>query len=47
MADEKAGPTERTPKGFEVPVPNREDFFGNLKRAAEPEKPAEKPSSGS
>jgi hypothetical protein len=35
MADEK--PTERTPKGFEVPVPKRNEFFGNLKKASKPD----------
>jgi len=32
-------PTERTPKGLEVPVPKRDEFFGNLKKVAEPDKP--------
>lgn len=27
-------PTERTPKGAEVPVPKRTDFFANLKKVA-------------
>jgi hypothetical protein len=31
--------TEQTPKGLTVPVPKREDFFGNLRKAAEPDKP--------
>jgi hypothetical protein len=30
--------TEQTPKGLTVPVPKREDFFANLKKAAEPDK---------
>jgi hypothetical protein len=30
--------TEQTPTGFTVPVPKRDEFFGNLKKAAEPEK---------
>jgi hypothetical protein len=29
--------TEQTPKGLTVPVPRREDFLGNLKKAAKPE----------
>jgi hypothetical protein len=37
MADEQ--PTERTPEGLEVPVPQREDFFANLRKVAEPDKP--------
>lgn len=32
----KRGPTERTPKGFEVPIPKREDFLRNLKKIAKP-----------
>ncbi len=31
-------PTEQTPKGLTVPVPKRDDFLGNLKKAAEPDK---------
>lgn len=34
MADNE--PTEKTPKGHEVPVPKRGEFFGNLKKAARP-----------
>lgn len=26
--------TEKTPKGLEVPVPKRADFFANLKKVA-------------
>jgi hypothetical protein len=38
--DEKDGPqTEQTPKGLTVPVPKRDEFFGNLKKVAEPDKP--------
>jgi hypothetical protein len=29
--------TEQTPKGLTVPVPKRNEFFGNLKKAATPE----------
>jgi hypothetical protein len=39
MAEEKPEPTERTPKGLEVPVPKRKTFFESLERAAAPEKP--------
>ncbi len=28
--------TERTPKGYEVPVPKRSEFFRNLKKIARP-----------
>jgi hypothetical protein len=37
--------TEQTPKGLTVPVPKRDEFFGNLKKAAKPEK-AEDPKKG-
>ena len=30
--------TQQTPKGEEIPIPKRGDFFGNLKKAATPEK---------
>ncbi len=36
--DEKDQQTEQTPTGFKVPVPKRDEFFGNLKKAAKPEK---------
>jgi hypothetical protein len=39
MVDDKAeSPTERTPKGLEVPVQKCKDFLGNPKKAAKPEK---------
>jgi hypothetical protein len=28
--------TETTPTGYTVPVPKRDEFFGNLKKAAKP-----------
>lgn len=31
---------QRTPKGTEIPIPKRGDFFRNLKKAATPEKPS-------
>jgi hypothetical protein len=38
--DKKDQPqTEQTPKGLTVPVPKRDDFFGNLRKVAEPDKP--------
>ena len=37
--DEKDQQTEQTPTGFKVPVPKRDEFFGNLKKIAEPDKP--------
>jgi len=42
MAREKREPTERTPKGLEVPVPKRGEFFDNLKKIVKP-----KPKKGS
>jgi len=44
--DEKDAQTEQTPKGLTVPVPKRDEFFGNLKRVAEPEKPDGDPKKG-
>jgi hypothetical protein len=35
--------TEQTPTGYTVPVPKRDEFFGNLKKVAQPE-PVEKDS---
>ncbi len=39
--DEKK-PTERTPKGLEVPIPKRGEFFANLRKLArgKPGKPS-------
>jgi hypothetical protein len=37
--DQREQPTEHTPTGYEVPVPKRRDFFGNLKKAAKPDEP--------
>jgi hypothetical protein len=37
MADEKPQ-IGHAPKGLTVPVPKRDDFFGNLKKVAAPEK---------
>jgi hypothetical protein len=38
MAKEEPMPTERTPKGYEVPVPKRGEFFANLKKVSKPER---------
>jgi hypothetical protein len=35
--------TEQTPKGLTVPVPKRNEFFGNLKKIAKSQGPAPKP----
>lgn len=34
MPEDKSQPVERTPKGLEVPVPKRGQFFANLKKVA-------------
>jgi hypothetical protein len=39
-------PTEETPKGYEVPIPKRREFFENLKKIAKADK-ADKARSGS
>ncbi len=36
-ARRKQPQTEQTPKGYTVPVPRRDEFFGNLEKAREPE----------
>ena len=28
---------QKTPKGHEIPIPDKEDFFDNLKKAAKPD----------
>jgi hypothetical protein len=33
--------TEQTPKGFRVRVPSRAEFFGNLRKVTESDKPVE------
>ena len=34
MAEAKRQSTEKTPKGYEVPIPKRGEFFSNLKKIA-------------
>ncbi len=41
--DEKDQQTDMTPTGYKVPVPKRDDFFGNLKKAAKPDLPPASP----
>ncbi len=31
-------PKQKTPKGYEIPVPKRDEFFGSLKKVSKPEK---------
>jgi len=33
---------QKTPKGHEIPVPKRGDFFSDLKKAATPEKKSDR-----
>ena len=33
-------PTEKTPKGLDVPIPKRGEFFANLKKVAKVRKPS-------
>jgi hypothetical protein len=37
MAEPHKPQTEQTPKGLTVPVPKRDEYFGNLKKAAKPD----------
>jgi hypothetical protein len=39
----KDEPTQTTATGFEIPVPKRRDFMGNLKRLAKPSDPKGRP----
>jgi hypothetical protein len=36
-------PKQRTPKGQEIPIPKREDFMRDLKKAAKPSTPKSPP----
>jgi hypothetical protein len=36
-------PTQKTPKGYEIPIPKRGDFFRNLKKAANASPPPKRP----
>ena len=38
MDHDKREPTEKTPKGYEVRVPKRGEFFSNLKKIVKVEK---------
>jgi len=37
-AEDENAPTQKTKKGYEIPVPRRGDFFGNLRKVIKPEK---------
>ncbi|MDQ6853704.1 MAG: hypothetical protein M3046_08425 [Actinomycetota bacterium] len=36
--DDEDEPKQTTPKGAEIPIPKRGDFFKNLRKAAKPKK---------
>ena len=40
MASDKREPTEKTPKGFEVRIPKRNEVLANLKKVARAGKPS-------
>ena len=45
MPQQRKSPTQKTPKGYEIPIPTKEEVFRVLKKAAEPtEKNSETPS---
>jgi hypothetical protein len=44
MADEpnqEPEPTQRTPKGLEIPIPKREDVMRDLRKTFKPDEPSE------
>jgi hypothetical protein len=36
MADKPQEPTQKTPKGLEIPVPSRDSIFAALRKIAKP-----------
>lgn len=40
MDEKRPQPTEKTPRGHEVPIPKRGEFFANLKKVARAGKPS-------
>jgi hypothetical protein len=40
----KEQPTQTTETGYEIPIPKRRDFMGNLKRLSKPSDPKGSPS---
>jgi hypothetical protein len=38
--DQKPEPTQRTPKGLEIPVPTRKDVMAALRKVSEPDEDA-------
>jgi hypothetical protein len=43
MAQDKREPTQRTPKGHEIPIPKRSDVQRSLAEVAKPDKSVKKP----
>jgi hypothetical protein len=41
--EDKKKPTQKTPKGHEIPIPSRDDFLKDLVKASEPEKKPSRP----
>jgi len=37
-AEPEDAPAQKTAKGYEIPIPTRGDFFGNLKKVIRPDK---------
>ena len=46
MSEDKE-PTQKTPKGKEIPVPKREEFMENLRRVSKVDEPKPKDSEAS
>ncbi|MBI2885775.1 MAG: hypothetical protein HYY02_01055 [Chloroflexi bacterium] len=47
MKDDKKEPTQKTPKGYEIPVPTEVEFEQLVKKAATPVTPKEPSREGS
>lgn len=39
--DQEQEPTQRTPKGLEIPLPKREDVMDAIRKVAKPDEPPE------
>jgi hypothetical protein len=39
----KSDPTQKTPKGAEIPVPKRKEFYANLDKMVKARPPAKEP----
>ena len=38
MEHDRDEPTQKTPEGYEIPVPKREDFMRDLEKVAKPKR---------